>query len=411
MADAATLNTYGFERAAGAEPATSFVHQGISVSFSEDLSDVERDWRAFQADADGTVFQSFEWLATWQRHIGSREGVKPLIVLGRDKDRKLLFLLPLALQPAGFVRELVWLGMELCDYTGPLLAPDFSARVSPEMFAAIWDRLLQMLAGQFGFDVVHLQKMPQAIGAHANPMLCLRTARHPSGAYLTSLSGSWEEFYTSKRSGPTRRRDRGKRKNLAGLGELRFVEPSTEVDRLATIERLMQQKARALARIGVSNFFRRPGYAEFFRAVSGEGIAHVSRLDVGAMPAASNLGLVLRGRYYHLLASYTDEANVIRYGSGAAHLMDIMARAIERGCTVFDFTIGDEPYKRDWCDERQTLYDHLSARTLKGSAAVFPRSVAMRVKHTIKENRALWDAFFKLRTFVGSVKAQFSRPA
>jgi CelD/BcsL family acetyltransferase involved in cellulose biosynthesis len=47
----------------------------------------------------------------------------------------------------------------------------------------------------------------------------------------------------------------------------------------------------------------------------------------------------------------------VRYGPGAAHLMEIMARAIERGCTIFDFTIGDEPYKRDWCEERQALYD------------------------------------------------------
>ena len=35
-------------------------------------------------------------------------------------------------------------------------------------------------------------------------------------------------------------------------------------------------------------------------------MVHVSRLDVGAAPAALNLGLTFRGCYYHVLASYTD---------------------------------------------------------------------------------------------------------
>jgi len=208
MADTAALDTYRFERAAGGEPAAAFAHQDILVSFSEDLDAVEREWRPFQAEADGTVFQSFEWLSTWQRHIGAREGVRPVVVIGRSADRKLLFLLPLAVQPTGFVRELVWLGMELCDYTGPLLGPDFAARVSPETFASIWDQVLQMLSSQIGFDLIRLEKMPGSVGAQANPMLCLPKTRHPSGAYVTELNGNWEEFYAAKRSASTRRRDR-----------------------------------------------------------------------------------------------------------------------------------------------------------------------------------------------------------
>ncbi len=409
MADTAALGAYRFERTAGVEQKASFVHQGILMTLSEDLTSLEGEWRSFQATADGTVFQSFEWLSTWQHHIGAREGVRPLIVLGRDAQGCPLFLLPLAVQPTGFVCELVWLGMELCDYTGPLLAPDFAARASSNAFASIWDHVLQMLSRQIGFDLIRLEKMPERVGAQPNPMLCLPATRHPSGAYLTELSGNWEEFYAAKRSASTRRRERTKRKNLAAIGDLRFVEPAGEQDRLATIDRLMQQKAGALARIGVANFFVRSGYAEFFRAISGEKIAHVSRLDVGAVAAASNLGLVMRGRYYHLLASYTDDAAIMRYGPGAAHLMEIMERAIERGCTIFDFTIGDEPYKRDWCEERQTLYDHLSARSLKGSAAVLTHSLAVRGKRAIKENPALWDAFFKLRSLAGAAKSRLSQ--
>ena len=56
----------------------------------------KRIWRAFEPQADGTVFQSFEWLAAWQRHIGARAGVTPAIVVGRDASGTILFLLPLS---------------------------------------------------------------------------------------------------------------------------------------------------------------------------------------------------------------------------------------------------------------------------------------------------------------------------
>ena len=42
--------------------------------------------------------------------------------------------------------------------------------------------------------------------------------------------------------------------------------------------------------------------------------------------------------------------------------------AIERGYRIFDFTIGDERYKRDWCDTELKLYDYLSAATWRGAA-------------------------------------------
>lgn len=406
MTNTVALDGRSVERAADIETTRAFVHSGIAVSLTEDILGIEADWRGFEREADGTVFQSYSWLSTWQHHIGARSGVTPAIVIGRDTGGRIVFLLPLAVRSLGVVRELVWLGMELCDYTGPLLAPDLSTRISGEAFAAIWKHVLQMLADRFAFDLVRLEKMPDRVGPQANPLLSLPVTRHPSGAYQTALAPSWDEFYPAKRSSSTRRRDRTKRKNLAGLGDLRFCEPASPDERRSTIDILMAQKARSLARIGVSNFFERPGYADFYRAVTDEAIAHVSRLDVGEHPAAINLGLVDKGRYYHVLASYTDEPEFMRYGPGAAHLMDIMAYAIERGCTTFDFTVGDEPYKLDWCEERQTLYDHLSARTPKGMAAVVIRSVAMRAKRAIKENAALWDAFFKMRTLLGGAKPQ-----
>jgi CelD/BcsL family acetyltransferase involved in cellulose biosynthesis len=126
----------------------------------------------------------------------------------------------------------------------------------------------------------------------------------------------------------------------------------------------------------------------------------VSRLDCGGRPVAVNLGLAFRGTYYHLQASH-DDGELSRFGPGAAHLHDLLQRAIERGFGTYDFTIGDEPYKRDWCDGVVPLYDHLSAASVRGALALVPVFATARVKRLIKQTPALWDAFRRLRSLAG----------
>ena len=78
-----------------------------------------------RAQADGTVFQTFDWLATWQRHIGARNGVRPAIVVGRDGAGT--HAVPAAAggpHGAALRASSTWLGSELCDYNAPLLARD-----------------------------------------------------------------------------------------------------------------------------------------------------------------------------------------------------------------------------------------------------------------------------------------------
>lgn len=386
----------------------------LRLAVHESLAAIEQDWRAFEQIADGTVFQSFDWLSTWQRHIGSVSGVVPAVVTGRDDRGQLLFLLPLAIETHGFARRLTWLGTALCDYNGPLLAPDFSKRVGPSEFSRQWSEIMLRLQGhpRLRFDVVDLDKMQDTVGAQQNPFMALGAWPHADNAYATPLGVDWETFYHAKRSSSTRRRDRTKRKKLAECGEVRFVNPDGVDDLAATLGTLIEQKSQSFAAMGVGNIFERPGHHAFYDTLATDpalrGVVHVSRLDVGAQTVAANLGLVFRGRYYHLLASY-DGGELSKFGPGAAHMHDLMRAAIERGCSAFDFTIGDERYKAEWCDGQITLYDHVRPVTLRGVVAAAWIFAVGRAKRCIKQTPALWNAAYKLRTFIGPMMKRLRR--
>jgi CelD/BcsL family acetyltransferase involved in cellulose biosynthesis len=384
----------------------------IRITVHEDLSAIEQDWRAFEPQADCTVFQSFDWLATWQRLIGVCNGVRPAIVVARDGAGTILFLLPLAVRPAGFARELTWLGSELCDYNAPLLAATFSTRIDAKRFMALWENIARCLQDnpRLRYDFINLEKMPETVGAQQNPMRHLGGTINASGAYLTHLTGDWETYYTTKRSSATRRHDRSKRRRLAEFGEVKFVNPAGDSETLRTIDALMAQKARWFAHMGVANLFAKPGYAEFYRALATDPatrhLVHVSRLDVGATAAAVNLGLTYRDCYYHMLASY-DDGEVSRFGPGAAHLHDLLHYAIDRGFLIFDFTIGDERYKRDWCDTELKLYDYIAPATWRGAFVAMPMLAAQRLKRRIKQTPVVWNLFSAGRALFGSLVRQF----
>jgi CelD/BcsL family acetyltransferase involved in cellulose biosynthesis len=389
-----------------AGPARPARPEAIELLAFDNLDEVELEWRRFEATADCTPFQTFDWASAWCRHVGSRLRARPAVVVGRREDGQTLFLMPFAVLP-GVVSRLTWLGSDLCDYNAPLLARDFPEVVPDDRFPRVWGeirRLLQDLP-QYRHDLIELTKLPEAVGSQPNPFLNLPTGLNPRNAYAADLPRSWDEFYELKRSSATRRRDRTKLKRLAEFGEVRLVEPAERFDLACTVEVLAEQKGRAFSRMGVDNMFVRPGWQEFYLDIATNPrtreLVHVSRLDVGPFWSAINLGLVHRESYYHILASY-DDGEVSRFGPGVAHLRDLLRLAIERGLKRFDFTIGDERYKLEWSDHKLALHDHIAAATARGWPVAAAVTGRRRLKRLIKQNDTLWSLVGRARSAFGA---------
>ena len=411
MAQAAEILVHAAEDAGSAPRVEipSAAPAPVTLSVHHDLAAVEQDWRRFEQTADCTPFQTFDWLSAWQRHVGAPNGVTPAIVMAR-RGEKTLLLMPLGIERRSVARCLTFLGGVLCDYHAPLLAPDFAA-LAPGGFPALWHDIVALLQATPAtrHDAVVFDKMPATIGGQKNPMLALNIQRNPSGAYETVLPTDWEAFYTARRSSSTRRRDRTKLKRLGELGAVKFVTPESSAELALTFDLLVQQKSKAFARMGVPNLFAPAGHAAFYRELATSpryrSLIHLSRLDVGNTWAALNLGITFRDCYFHILASY-DDGETSRFGSGAAHLRELLRYAIGRGLTRFDFTIGDEPYKRDWCDTEQQLFDYAAATTLRGIPAATMAVGWGRAKRAIKQSAPIWGAVQRLRAAVGGMRGK-----
>ena len=388
----------------------------LSLTIYREFDAIEGEWRRFEPVADCTAFQTFAWLATWQQHVGVRVGARPAIAVGRYGDGEIALVLPFCVVAKRAVRRLCWLGLDLCDYNAPLIARDFSRRVTPDRFLGFWRELLGRLQADplLRFDWIELEKMPRTVGEQVNPLTYLDVSRNASGAHLTRLGDDWEKFYTAKRSSATRRRDRTKRRHMSAYGEIRYVNAADCDDARRTIEILMEQKSRAFARKGVADIFARPGQREFYLDLATNPktrhMVHVSRVEIGTTCAAANVGVVFGDCYYHLLASY-DDGELSHYGPGAFHLRELLAHAIGLKLKSFDFTIGDEPYKLEWSDTHSELCDYTAVASWRGAPACRLSNARRHAKRFIKQTPWAWQLVSNTRSAIGSVSSlRLARP-
>ena len=371
----------------------------VLLSVHEELSELREVWQELEEKGDCNVFQTYAWLSNWTQHIGKLRGVRPQIVVGWDAAGDALFLLPLAIEGNWFAKKLVWLGAELAEYPGPVLSKNFNRQVRRGRFSELWKEVRALLPTH---HVVALGRMVERVGEQANPFMELEgLEEHNCASHSTTLMASWDSYYEVKRSKGSKKRDRQKRRRMSEMGEIVFALPSDDEAKIATLDALMAQKARSFARMGVANIFDRPGYRDFYKALatdSDSDIAQVSHLTVGEDIVAANFCVSFGGRFYDLLASYDEVSDTARFGPGVVQQMELMKHAIETGHTVFDFTMGDEAYKANWCENTQRLYNHFDATGIRGQIAAFPAQGMIRLKRFVKQTPLLCKAYLKVRS-------------
>ncbi len=382
----------------------------VLLSVHDDLDSLKLIWSALEANGDCTVFQTFAFLSTWVAHIGRATGAMPCVVVGWDAEdagagEGPLFILPLVRQQTAFGTKLIWMGAGVSDYQGPLLSKNFALRVRPGQFKGLWRQIREALPPH---DVVELLAMPAKIGTQANPFMELgNTTQHASSAHMTCLKPTWDEFYEAKRSSGSKKRDRQKRRKLDEFGVTEQVVLQDKAEIIETVDTLIAQKSAAFARMGVANMFGKLGMRDFYVALATDdvasGLVEVSRLEVGGQIAAANWGLSFGGRFYYVLTAYDEQSEFAKRGPGIVQLMELMRHATETGHTEFDFTVGDEGYKSDWCEIETLLYDHIEAASVRGLLIRLPRTTFLKVKRFIKQTPVLWQAFTRLRAATGNL--------
>jgi len=287
-------------------PAPTRGAEVASVVVYEQLEQARSAWRQLEETAPHAVFQTWQWLDPWQRHVGAPAGISPLVAVAWDPRGAPLVVWPMGRVSHGPMRVLTGLGGALSDYQGPLVAPAALA-ASPAARAALWDQVLGALPLA---DVARFHRIPASLGGHAHPLLAGRVQRAPADSHAVELPASWDALYRDRCSSRTRASNRRKLKKLARHGEVVFEVAETASARLALLPTALALKSAGYARLGVEDLFAHPGRRAMLEELARQPASplHVSALRVGGVVRASHVGAVYGGTLSFLFPGYLDDA-------------------------------------------------------------------------------------------------------
>src|SRR4029453_9414524 len=150
--------------------AWSKANRNAGIDIVHDLATAEGTWRKLEgAQTAFTPYQRFDFLSSWQRQVGEREGLVPFIVIAYDAEHRPLVLLPLTLRHPYGARCASFMGGKHSTFNMALFDRDFAASAT----LADLDGLISAIAQRSEADVLTLHQQPLRWRDQPNPLAFL----------------------------------------------------------------------------------------------------------------------------------------------------------------------------------------------------------------------------------------------
>jgi CelD/BcsL family acetyltransferase involved in cellulose biosynthesis len=376
-------------------------HTIAAVEIAKDLATAEEIWRGLErAQTLLTPYQRFDFLSSWQREVGEREGLTPFIVIGYDPERRPLLLLPLALRHAYGARCAGFMGGKHSTFNMALFDRDFAAAATQ----ADLDGVIAAIAKACEADVLALHQQPLCWRDLPNPLALL--PHQPSANDCPLLVIEPGAASAALISNSFRRRLKGKERKLQALPGYRSHVASSEADITRLLDWFFRVKPQRMAEQKLPNVFADPGIEAFIRSacaapVSGGGHA----IDIHALECDEEVIAIFAGvadghRFSMMFNTYTMSPNA-KYSPGLILMRDIIDHYAAIGYGALDLGIGSDDYKRLFCKSDEPIFDSFIPLSQRGKLAASVMSGVNRTKRLVKQNPALLEMAQKLRNAFG----------
>lgn len=373
----------------------------LSLELYEAVEPLEAEWSALERDPLNSLHQSRSWCRAWAETHGSQ-----LAIVRGERDGRTLFLLPLEIRAGRLARTARFIGDDFSNLNTGLIAPAFRRADALADATSFTTALGELLAGRADFAA--LTNLPRVWRGEENPFAALGAVENHNRSYQLPLRGDMEETIKQVNARRRRKKFRNQQRLLEAMGGYEHVIAETPQERAAILDLFFKQKATRFAAQGVPDAFRDAPARAFFHALAQTGPEggdmplqlHALRLkgaDYGGHIAAIT-GLSLQGDHVICQFGSIDETHALQASPGEFLFWLAIEHCVVNGYALFDFGVGDQPYKKSWCPDNTPMHDLFLPLNLRGQAA---RAVALGIvnaKAFIKRHRGLYDAIQRLRS-------------
>ncbi len=359
---------------------------------------VEQEWRMLEGGRHVSVHQSLAWCKAWAMNMNPELA----IVVGRLRGRT-VFILPLEILQSEFGRIARFIGARFSNLNTGLFNESFAIGLSKADVKAILASIRRQMAGRA--DLIQLSNMPETWRGVPVPWLCAGSIENHNRAYQLPLRASMEETLEQIHAKRKRKLYRKSIRQFEEVGGFEHVVAETAEEKNALLTVFFRQKAERLQEMHLPNPFRDDNIQAFFRdaALYSQDMAnaaltvHALRLKDANRTVVAVAGLSRKGD--HVLCQFGSVENDAVPGASPGEFLFYLM--IEKACAdraaIFDFGIGYQLYKKNWCPVETPHLDALVPISLRGKVGAFAISAGTRMKAAVKRNRPLYALIQRFR--------------
>ncbi len=338
--------------------------------------------------------QSAVWVSNWIAECKPDFLIATLYV-----DDRAVLALPLEVVSTGPFRIAQFMGGRHANGNFP--ASDLE-RLPREMTRPL-ALLLEAISSQRpDIDVISFNRLLPELDGRPNPLLAFPSSSSPNVSLGVDLAGGFEALLQRPNGVRKHKKHRWQARKLEAFGPCERIEAQTPEEVVTLLDAFFAMKDARFRKMGIANVFAAPEVRSFFVRLFVDASSHpqpafvLHGLEVGgslrAVTGSSRCGRRLICEF----GSITDD-ELAHASPGGFLFFDNIREACEQGFAIYDFSVGDEPYKRNWCDLEIQHRDVLLPLTMKGRAFAFGLHQNARLTAYIKNNPAIWNLMKRVR--------------
>jgi CelD/BcsL family acetyltransferase involved in cellulose biosynthesis len=360
-----------------------------SVTIETDIAALAERWRAFEAAALVTPYQSYDWIRPFVATIGAAHAMELRYALVHGTDGELCALLPLVITRRSGFRFAEFIGGKHANYHMGLYAPAFAAQLDTVQTEQMLTEIGHAIGG---LDALAFVNQPVIWQGVANPAAQLAAGPSPSRAYtLALIAGDGDATLKRSMSSHARKKLKNKHSRFKDFGPSVLTRATTPEEATRIIDAFLAQKAERFRAMGVPDPFAEPAMRAFLEQAAMEGSSgrpaiELYALDLGGRAVATYVGAIQGERFSGMATSFDMASETVKTSPGELLLAELIRLKAREGVAVFDLGVGEARYKTTFCDDHDDLVDSFLPLTLKGRVFARIARTKRELKRQIKRS-------------------------
>ncbi|MFN7101629.1 MAG: GNAT family N-acetyltransferase [Pseudorhizobium sp.] len=362
---------------------------------------IEAEWRSLESLPRNSLDQSYDWCCAWW----NAHALSPVILRARIGERTVM-LLPLEVVSRYGLRTARLPGERFNNINTGLFSADFPT-LDGDALGAFMSALCQCLSPLA--DTLVLDCMPVAWGGEPSPLAGLAATENPNPSFQLPLLATMDETIAQLNAKTRRKRFRQQCRRLEAIGGFEHYCPTGKDEQHDLLDRFFEQKAERFSGFGLPDVFQPPQVRQFLHdLIDRSGTSRDTPLTMhglrlkgeneGTLVAIS--GLSRKGGHVLCQFGSIDDKLCADASPGELLFWLMIEQACLESATVFDFGVGDQPYKRSWCTEITVTRDLVLPLTFKGRMAMPAVQGVGRLRMAVKRQPKVYAVVQKLRTLL-----------